>query len=192
MRILAASDVHGNRYAVQLLRKKAVKADVIAIAGDLTVFEEDIEELVKLLSSTGRPLVVVPGNHELSDTFDFLADIYNVLNVNGRVVDINGVFFGGVGGQFGMLTINDTVVSQTVKNISSVDVFLTHIPPYCTKLDFLFGEHVGSKAIREFIERKKPKLVITGHLHENAKVVDKINNTVVVNPGPEGMFLDLE
>jgi Icc-related predicted phosphoesterase len=61
---------------------------------------------------------------------------------------------------------------------------VTHAPPYETRIDQTTrGEHVGSKAVRSIINRYKPTLAISGHIHE-AKGIDKLNQTILVNPGP--------
>jgi len=52
------------------------------------------------------------------------------------------------------------------------------------------GEHAGNKSIRKFIERIKPVLAISGHLHECVGE-DKIKETKVVNPGYKGKILTI-
>ena len=42
--------------------------------------------------------------------------------------------------------------------------------------------HVGSTAVREFIEEAQPDICLCGHIHES-RAVDRIGRTVVVNPG---------
>ncbi len=60
-------------------------------------------------------------------------------------------------------------------------IFLLHSPPYKTKLDLaaLAGKmidhvpldpHVGSIAIRRFIENHQPLLTLHGHIHESARL----------------------
>lgn len=62
-------------------------------------------------------------------------------------------------------------------------VYVTHSPPWGTSLDRLYdGRPVGSRAIRDFIERRRPPLTLHGHVHESAGV-DRIGGTVSVNPG---------
>lgn len=62
-------------------------------------------------------------------------------------------------------------------------VYVTHSPPWGTSLDRLYdGRPVGSRAIRDFIERRRPPLTLHGHVHESAGV-DRIGTTVSVNPG---------
>jgi Icc-related predicted phosphoesterase len=70
-------------------------------------------------------------------------------------------------------------------------IFVSHSPPRDTRCDVTGGrEHVGSRALRRFIERHQPPLVLSGHIHESPRMsgsyVDTIGRTVVVNPGQFG------
>ena len=44
------------------------------------------------------------------------------------------------------------------------------------------GQHVGSRSVRDFIERVQPEVCLTGHIHE-AVSRDTIGRTQVLNPG---------
>jgi len=62
-------------------------------------------------------------------------------------------------------------------------ILVSHTPPHDTAADVVgSGAHVGSLAVREFIERAQPDLCLTGHIHES-RGMDSIGKTVVVNPG---------
>ncbi len=64
------------------------------------------------------------------------------------------------------------------------DILLTHQPPYDTVSDIVMGSrHVGSRAIRSFIDRKGLGLCLCGHIHESAGA-GYCGKTLVVNPGP--------
>jgi Icc-related predicted phosphoesterase len=70
-------------------------------------------------------------------------------------------------------------------------VFVLHSPPRDTHCDMIGSRlHVGSRAIRSFIERHQPPLVLSGHIHESPRVSsswrDALGDTVVVNPGQFG------
>ncbi len=70
-------------------------------------------------------------------------------------------------------------------------IFVLHSPPRGTRCDMIgAATHVGSRAIRAFIERHQPPLVLSGHIHESPRVSasyrDLIGRTVVVNPGQFG------
>lgn len=85
----------------------------------------------------------------------------------------------------------------------SRSVFLFHSPPYETHLDraALDGKmidhvpldvHVGSIAIRRFIEDRQPLLSLHGHIHESSRITghwkEKLGDTLMINAawgGPE-------
>lgn len=67
---------------------------------------------------------------------------------------------------------------------NQIDVFISHASPHGTKCDRSFrGNHIGSKPIRSFIEKAKPRVIISGHVHE-ARSIDVLGDTLSVNPGP--------
>jgi Icc-related predicted phosphoesterase len=62
-------------------------------------------------------------------------------------------------------------------------IYVIHSPPWRTKLDVLYdGSHVGSPAVRRFIEERRPPMTLHGHIHESPGV-DRFRGTVCVNPG---------
>ena len=70
-------------------------------------------------------------------------------------------------------------------------VYLLHSPPRDTACDVISTrQHVGSRAIRAFIEAEQPRLVLSGHIHESPRVSgewrDQLGGTTVVNPGQFG------
>lgn len=91
-------------------------------------------------------------------------------------------------------------VATQVKNPSQA-VFNLHVPPYDTNLDIapelddnltpklsLGGGFkmipVGSKAVRNAIEKYQPILSLHGHIHES-RSAQKIGKTMCINPGSE-------
>jgi Icc-related predicted phosphoesterase len=62
-------------------------------------------------------------------------------------------------------------------------VAVIHTPPLDTRADRLTsGGHVGSAAVRAFLEETQPALCISGHIHES-EGEDRIGRTKVINPG---------
>ncbi|WP_461211536.1 metallophosphoesterase [Desulfocurvus sp. DL9XJH121] len=62
-------------------------------------------------------------------------------------------------------------------------LLVSHTPPMGTRTDDLGGgRHVGSQAVRAFIERVRPTACLTGHIHE-ARSQDDLAGTRIVNPG---------
>ena len=67
-------------------------------------------------------------------------------------------------------------------------VYIIHAPPFNTKLDIITtGTHVGSRSVRQFIEKEQPLLTLHGHIHESPKMsgswIDKIGKTACINAG---------
>jgi len=85
-------------------------------------------------------------------------------------------------------------------------ILLCHTPPYRTKLDraALDGKkvdhvpldvHVGSIALRRFIERRQPLVTLHGHVHESARLTgswrDRIGRTHLLSAAHDGPELAL-
>jgi Icc-related predicted phosphoesterase len=94
--------------------------------------------------------------------------------------------------------VNDDSMHRTI--------FLFHTPPYDTPLDraALDGKmyehvaldvHVGSIAVRRFIERRQPLLTLHGHVHEAARLTGewktRLGRTVCINGAHDGPELAL-
>ena len=80
-------------------------------------------------------------------------------------------------------TIAEDLERLEARTKAAKTIYVTHSPPWRTKLDRLVdGTPIGSRAIREFIERAQPPLTLHGHVHESPGV-DKLGRTVMVNPG---------
>ncbi len=88
----------------------------------------------------------------------------------------------------------------------SKSIFLFHSPPYFTNLDRAalddkmynhvpLDVHVGSIAIKKFIESKKPLVTLHGHIHESVRLTgswkEKLNNTFMFTAAHDGPELAL-
>jgi hypothetical protein len=118
--------------------------------------------------------------------------------VHGQKIVLQNVAFLGVGGA---LVHQDAPKGQILYDNVQFDMFLqealqgisrrmpkilvTHYPPYTSTLDTLHysKQHFGSRSIRTFIEETQPLICFTGHVHD-VQGIDKIGNTLVINPGP--------
>jgi Icc-related predicted phosphoesterase len=61
-----------------------------------------------------------------------------------------------------------------------IDILINHGPAYSLLNKVISGENAGSRALLEYIDRVKPKLVICGHLHESYGEV-KYGQSHIVN-----------
>jgi Icc-related predicted phosphoesterase len=67
-------------------------------------------------------------------------------------------------------------------------IYVCHTPPFDTPLDTMpRGRHVGSKALRAFIEQHAPPLTLHGHIHESPELSGRyaaqLGATWSINPG---------
>jgi Icc-related predicted phosphoesterase len=88
-------------------------------------------------------------------------------------------------------TIAEALAALAARTPPSETVCVLHSPPRDTRCDMIGARlHVGSRAVRRFVERHRPPLVLAGHIHESPRVSssyrDTVGETVVVNPGQFG------
>lgn len=206
MKLLVTSDLHGNLDILDKMDKQFAQADAVLFAGDFAQFEhpETGTPALEKLCKKHETLFAVIGN---CDEPSFLDEIESKdISVEGSMVFHEGLVFAGSGGgsKFTGTTPNERTEEELVSDLSILNqeenqtwdnlILLIHNPPKDTKCDMIGnGAHVGSQQLREFIEKTKPLAVITGHIHESA-AVDKIGDTVVINPGPlsDGRYAWLE
>ncbi|MBI4159343.1 metallophosphoesterase family protein [Candidatus Woesearchaeota archaeon] len=187
MKILACSDIHGNKKAIISLinLSKTKNPDIIICAGDISGSKMNSKEILNELKKTKKPILVVHGNHETSEE---IKSDKQLTNLHKKIIKIeNYTFIGFGGGGFSKRDIEFENFSRNIKKKNMV--LVTHAPPYNTILDILPVGHIGSSSIKKFIEKNKPILAICGHLHENEGKSEKINKTLIINPGIKGEII---
>jgi len=199
VRILAFADIHRNAWALARIVKRKDEIDYFVCAGDLTHYNHGLDEMMRILRPLGEKLIIIPGNNEKPAEVEELAARYGFSYIDGRKLELEGYTFVGLGGS--PITPFNTPyewreefaegVLAKFKKERNV-VLVSHAPPASTKLDQTWdGRHVGSKAVRAFIEEGDVVLVICGHVHEAAGVEEVIGKARCLNPGREGVELVL-
>ncbi len=199
MRILALSDVHGAIDTTRRIIENESGYDVVVMSGDAAPYgaPRGAVKVLRKISELVSPrlLIAVPGNMDDPSAYEELQGSNgNIRIVHGRSISVGDIVLVGVGGSpptpfrtvFEMSEDEIArILEQAIHGVNSTNVVLiSHAPPYKTKCDkVVTGLHVGSKAVRSFIEQKKPILCICGHIHES-RAVDRIGSTIIVNPGP--------
>ncbi len=82
-------------------------------------------------------------------------------------------------------------IQEELANVIPVNgqwILVSHAPPFDSGLDLLItGESVGSRAVREFIEQRRPAISLHGHLHDSpyrsGRFYEQIGETISINPG---------
>ena len=211
MRVLAFSDVHASpRGAETILGMAAETApDIIAIAGDVTDFGP-ADFASALLARMPVMTLVVPGNMDTAAAAAAFS-AGKARNLHMRKEVIGGVPFVGLGGWITSPSRNrpwgvDPQLAETElsKLLTEGAVLLTHVPPYGhldkVPVPSAFSasagevEHIGSQHVRMLVDRFRPSLVISGHVHED-RGIEREGGTLFVNPGPAkegfGAVIDL-
>ncbi len=198
MKFLTFTDLHENKDGLKALVARAAEPDIdfVVCAGDISSFGRGLPTVLKAFSDLGKPFYVVPGNHEEGEGFEEVVRRYkHCVNLDRKAMAIGEYIFLGFGG--GGFVMKDQEFRKIARlwygkfNGKKI-VLLTHQPPFGTKLDFLNHRHVGNEDFRDFIMRVNPKLAISGHLHETVGEVDALGETKLINPGWDGMVIELK
>ncbi|MEM3153989.1 MAG: metallophosphoesterase [Candidatus Woesearchaeota archaeon] len=203
MKILAFTDLHAGVTAYKRIQEKIrkEKPDYIFCLGDFTIFEQNIEAVIRKIAELKKPVYIIHGNHETDVIVKKLCKRYpNMHYVHRMVVPLENytlVAHGG-GGFYGQGKLSgdkdfERFVKENKKKLKNKIILITHAPPGYTKLDYLnwMDDHAGCASYAEFIKQYKPVLALSGHLHENFGVKYKEGKTIICNPGPEGMVFKL-
>jgi len=193
MRIIAFGDIHMDTGKVADI-PAIDSADYLIITGDITNYGSDLdaEAVLNRLAAINSSVLAVAGNLDQPEVADYLENIG--VSLHGRGIIAEGLGIMGLGGsnytpfntpyEFSEKEI-DNLLASGFSQIKSADNFIlvSHPPPVQTNTDRLVnGRHVGSSAVRKFLEDKQPPLCITGHIHES-RGQDYIGKTLVLNPG---------
>lgn len=171
MKIALLSDLHGF-----LPKLYTLNLDYIFIAGDICPdyivpqqgywLQSQFNEWIDLQKV---PVLYIPGNHDFyfeTKPFTRATGLKNGRHTlpNGMVVRClchticPGWAFDKSDPEIADLLLTDT---------EGCDILLTHNPPHGIGDKVEDGySHVGSQAIREYVEKWKPKLHVFGHIHE--------------------------
>lgn len=199
MKILAASDIHGDSKAAEKLAKKAKKenVDLVVLCGDLVGWYET-KNFIKPFKELDKRVLILPGNWDSFATTDFLANFYGVRNIHGYSAVYDDIGFFGAGGAAhtpgpGMTTERDIFdnLERAHKDLENVraKVMLTHEHPRGSKSEF--SGFRGSESVRKAIDKFRPDVLLHGHIHEAAGMDEMIGKTRVINVGKEGKIIEV-
>jgi len=198
MRLLIFSDIHGDKSA--LARLMDTEADYYFAAGDLCDWGRGIERLGPIMQKRAERMYVIPGNHESEQYIAQFCERFGFHNFHGQTIEVGGYTVAGLG--YSNPTPFDTPGEYTEEELAArlskfegLDplVLICHAPPLNTKLDRVReGQHFGSRAVRDFIDRNQPAYFYCGHIHEAAGQRDTIGKTQGWNVGRRGQILELD
>jgi uncharacterized protein len=200
VRILAAADIHGSLDVYQWLIEQTPLADVLVLAGDL--FDADFEDqqrlqaekILKLLPRSNCPVFYIMGNDD-NVALDYKDALITPLH-DSRV-EFDGYNF--VGYQYTPPFAGETFVKEDSEiaadlhirggTVDERTIYVTHTPAY-GNLDICDTEHVGSRALADYLQRNPVMVHIHGHIHQ-AFGVDDYHFNVASAAQCRAMLIDL-
>lgn len=191
MKILSVADIHGAQYRLNLLLKNIERysPDVVAICGDITQFGPgDVAK--NFIDQIPVETVVVTGNIDSPDVPKAI-DETKATRIELKKVVKKGIKFAGAKG----MESKDLDFLREKKLIDNETVLVTHMPPKGLQDNISSGINGGSDDLRKLTEDFKPRLVLSGHIHEDPGFT-KFNDTIVVNCSMgnrgEGALIELD
>ena len=197
MKILALSDVHGDKHLIREMAEKASKeqVDLVVLAGDFVDKENSVEGIVGPFKAKGLEVGVLPGNHEGMAEIGFFVEKYGAKNLHGYTFKKGDVGIFGCGySNIGIHQLSEEDVFKTLKkahdSLTGVKkkIMVTHTHPDKSILGL--GIFPGCGGIKKAINEFKPEIHICGHIHETEGIEEKIDSTRVINVGKKGKVIE--
>lgn len=174
----------------------------------LTTLQEWLDLGDSRLAGTGYRCFLCPGNDDMFEVDDLVRQAKHITLAEGNVVNLDDHFqmiSTGWANRTPWHTYREEDEEALLKRIGEMSgrvanprhtIFNLHCPPYKSGLDDApeldanlrpksAGQAlipVGSKAVRQAIERHQPILSLHGHIHEG-RGVSRIAKTICINPG---------
>ncbi len=198
MKILAFSDLHRDLDRAAALVERSSGADVVIAAGDFASVHEGLDETIGALSAIDTPTVLVPGNNETDDALRAACEEWDAASVlHGEGTEIDGTPFFGLGAGIPItpwdwsFDLDEVEAAEKLAGCPEDAVLVVHSPPkgHCDRSGS--GDHLGSQAILDAIEAKRPRIAVCGHIHESWGTESEIGPTRVMNLGPSGTAIEL-
>lgn len=198
MKILALSDIHGDRTFIKRMAEKGAKekVDLVILAGDIVGHNGSVEGLIGPFKEKGLEVAVLPGNHEGMVEIGSIIDQYGAHNLHGYTMIKGDVGIFGCGyGDIGIHQLTEEEFLKTLKDARSKlkgvkkTLMVTHVQPSDSILGL--GIFPGSSGVRKAIIELKPDIHICGHIHETHGIEEMIGKTRVINVGKTGKIIEL-
>lgn len=194
MKYILFSDIHCDLDACARIVRRAGQFDFAIGAGDFGLLRDGLQNTIDALSPIRIPTILVPGNHESRDELlEACSDLDNFHVLHGEELVLGGVTFFGIGcgipeTPFGPWTVDlsEDDARRLLSRPPNPFVLISHSPPFGCLDSLATQQHVGSRAVRSFVEQSRPCFVVCGHIHEHGDRQSEIDGIPVINAGPAG------
>jgi len=187
MRFIVISDVHRRERVIDWTNEwvETEGAEGVIVLGDITQFGPP-EWAGEFLSALRGKVYALPGNCDPPLTLSFIER--SSTSLDRRRLEIGGYEVVGIGGS--NPTIFDTPNELSEEEIDSLlrplmvrgAIIASHAPPYGFNDVPPSGGHTGSTALRRIVDDFRPKLVLSGHIHEARGMMER-DGIKYMNPG---------
>lgn len=193
MIILHVSDLHLHERWFEWLATAAPHRDLVCISGDLLDREHPILHLEQVglvsewLRRIEQPICLCSGNHDLEWDHRYecwrparwlRGPVASRVWGDGDTFDLHGMRF-------------HSIAATTYPKGAPADVWVVHTPPagVAVARDF-YGEDFGDRALAAAVRRHRPRVVLSGRVHEPQSWFHRANGVIHLNPGrnPDGRF----
>lgn len=191
---IGLGDIHDDTARIRHIPGLREAAGVI-LSGDLTVggSVKQAERVLHAVEQYNPNIFAQIGNMDRMDVTDYLES--NGWNIHVKARELApGIGIMGVGTStftpFGTPSeFPDSRIAEWLDEAYRAArpfrrlILVSHTPPFNTDCDRISsGTHVGSRAVREFIEEHQPDICLCGHIHESRNT-DMVGRTTVINTG---------
>ncbi|MBR9704987.1 hypothetical protein GOV12_06245 [Candidatus Pacearchaeota archaeon] len=195
-KILAAGDFHGDSATTKKLAIKAQKenVDLVVLTGDITS-PLKTKNILKPFIDIGKKVVIIPGNHDTTESMDLFSHLYGVKNIHDRYTIYDDVGIFGIGSPDWQFDLDEEKAFNKLKKdfekIKGLDkkIMISHIHAADTKSEF--SGIPGSTGLRKAIEKFQPDVFLSGHIHEAEGFSEKIGKTKVYSVGRKGKIIEI-
>ncbi|MCS6767784.1 MAG: metallophosphoesterase [Candidatus Nitrosocaldus sp.] len=205
IRILAFSDIHGDRALIARLKDTLNASrsgiDIAVCCGDITPVHGSTIDAARMIGNLGVRTLIVPGNFEMPNDLRTACKELNWTDLHGKYIEFKGYVFAGCGG--GNVSpfstpyeLGEDQFSELLGRLRGINrdgrlVLLTHCPPYGVVDEPRQGMHVGSSAIAGYVMEERPMMHFCGHIHEQGGREGTLGGTRVVNTARNIMLVEL-
>jgi Icc-related predicted phosphoesterase len=195
MQFLLFSDLHADAVAARQLVERARTADVVIGAGDFGNLRRQLDVCIDILRAIEKPAVLVAGNNESTEELTDACLAWPHAHIlHGSAITLEGVTFFGLGGgvpvtPFGSWSYDFTEeqAAELLADCPTGAVLVSHSPPQGAVDVSSRGQSLGSVAVRQTVIRRRPILVVCGHIHASAGQHELLDGVPIVNAGPAGL-----
>lgn len=194
----------GRLPAAELQRLFGMSAAALKLPGWQTDEIRRAEAWLRRLAAR-FPVAWIPGNHDIGVDAETFGTIPNCICLLNRMWTFRGLSLYGVSmspcydmpalaTQWDYMTA-DLETERAAYVFAPVEIVVSHCPPYGSvdSSGYVLGVgelHLGSRALRDYILRHAPRLVLCGHIHE-AQGSARLQTTDIFNVACTWQLLEL-